>query len=112
MDIGNPFTPCASTFLVAANTTASAAVQTPPTLTGSVNFEFFNSGTDDAYIGYGSTGAAALANAVIPTVGNPTQCLLVPARSGVIYTLTGGMWLSGIVATTQSNVYVTPGAGS
>lgn len=110
MDGYSPLLPGGNTFLIPAATTAPTGVQATGPTGRMVPFVFWNAGVDDAFISYEETAAAAQTAAVIPTAGNPSKVLVVPGRAMTSYTLKGGMYMSGIVATTAGSVFVTPGS--
>ena len=67
--------------------------------------------TNDAWIGYGDSAAAATANAVIPTAGNPKGVLCIPHGSAQTFTLKAGLYFSPICSAGTPGIYITPGAG-
>jgi tRNA A37 threonylcarbamoyladenosine synthetase subunit TsaC/SUA5/YrdC len=105
------FFPIGSTYLIPAAVTASTGVQIVSQNERDVAHRIVNTGAVDAFVGYGVLAATAEANAVIPTAGNPRLCILVKAGDTTVVRLPSNTFLSGIVASTTANLYVTPGKG-
>jgi hypothetical protein len=97
---------------------AIVAAASPPTPiqvsggTGNTSTMILNTGTIPVAIGIGSTAAIATANAVLPTVGSPSNATIVigagleiPIRSG-----SGQYWTA--YAASNTTIYLTPGASS
>jgi hypothetical protein len=68
-------------------------------------------GTNDCWVGYGGTAFEAAANAVIPTAGNPTQCIFCMARTQQPLEHSQNLWFCAITQTGTSDIYITPGEG-
>ena len=108
------FNPQGKTVVVAAAAVAPAGVQAPVNNkfnaqeTGQVRI--VNAGTNLVHLGVGPTAAAAQANAVAATAGNPAAG--VPLVSGAVEVLRfpAGWYFSG-VASGATTVYLTPGEG-
>lgn len=105
-----PGGPC---FVLAVNSTASpSATKAQSPDGGDVTYEFYNSGDNDAFIGYGSTSTVASSNASIPIVGTPVgSCFPVASGCYIVKTLSPDLFLAGITGLGSSSVFVTTGYG-
>ena len=113
MDPFRPFRPQAPTGVIGVQTgTAPAATLLGSGLSGDVAYLVYNPSTVDAWLGYGMTSGAAQAASVIPIISGPQSALVSPAGSLQVFTLTGGLFWSGIAQLGSCSVYVTPGDGS
>lgn len=108
------FNPQGKTVVVAAAAVAPLGVQAPVDQrfsaqeTGQVRV--VNAGTATVHLGVGPTAAAAQANAVAATAGNPATGIPLVAGAVEVLRFPAGWYFSG-VAGAASTVYVTPGEG-
>lgn len=108
------FNPQGKTFVVAAAAVAPLGVQTPVDQrfsaqeTGQVRV--VNAGTSTVHLGVGPTAAAAQANAVAATAGNPATGVPLVAGAVEVLRFPAGWYFSG-VAGASTTVYITPGEG-
>jgi hypothetical protein len=107
------FNPQGKTVVIAAAAVAPAGVQVPiyknlPVNTGQIRV--VNASDNLVHLGIGPTAAAAQANAVAATAGNPANSI--PLVAGAVEILRFGpdSYFSG-VASGASTVYMTPGQG-
>lgn len=109
-----PFNPQGKTVVVAAAVVAPAGVQAPVDQrfsaqeTGQVRV--VNAGTATVHLGVGPTAAAAQANAVAATAGNPAAGVPLVAGAVEVLRFPAGWYFSG-VAGAATTVYITPGEG-
>jgi hypothetical protein len=108
------FNPQGNTVVVAAAAVAPLGVQVPVDQrfsaqeTGQVRI--VNASTNTVHIGVGPTAAAAQANAVAATAGNPAAGVPLVAGAVEVLRFPAGWYFSGVAAL-ASTVYVTPGEG-
>lgn len=110
------FTPVGATSKLTANTTVVAGLQLADD-NKQVNgvhrqYRVFHAGNDTVWVSFGATNTAAANNAVIPTnntVGG--NCYPVPTNTPVFITAPMGSFWTGIVGTTNTAFFVTPGKG-
>lgn len=108
------FNPQGKTVVVAAAAIAPLGVQAPvyekfnAQATGQVRV--VNAGTGTVHLGVGPTAAAAQANAVAATAGNPAAGIPLVAGAVEVLRFPAGWYFSG-VAGAASTVYLTPGEG-
>lgn len=106
------FNPQGNTVVVAAAAVAPLGVQAPVAngQTAAGQFRIVNAGTNLVHLGVGPTAAAAQANAVAATAGNPAAGI--PLVPGAVEILRFGAeaFFSGL-ASAANTVYVTPGEG-
>lgn len=108
----NGFRPAGDSFMVLGSTPATGYVtRAGGPAAGEVSYSFFNTDSVDAWIGYGMTSGAALANAVIPAVGAPSPALFVPANSVQTYRLSPLLFFCAVVPSGKAEVIGTPGDG-
>lgn len=109
MSSQNAFTPTGNTVTFTASTSAPTAAQANARTLGSTQYLVTNGGAVTVFVGFGSTNAAAVANAVVVTNTSPA----VPVLSGTtqVFTLTPGLFFTGITSSGTSPVYITPGEG-
>ncbi len=112
MDGMKPFRPAGDTFMVLGSTPATGYVtRAGGPAAGEVTYRIHNPGTVDAWVGYGMTSAAALANAVIPAVGSPQPSLPIPNGTVKVFTLSPLLFFCAVVASGKAELTVTPGDG-
>jgi hypothetical protein len=108
------FNPQGKTVVVAAAAVAPAGVQAPVDQrfsaqeTGQVRV--VNAGTGTVHLGVGPTAAAAQANAVAATAGNPAAGIPLVAGAVEVLRFPAGSFFSGAAAG-ATTVYLTPGEG-
>lgn len=108
------FNPQGKTVVVAAAAVAPLGVQAPVDQrfnaqeTGQVRV--VNAGTSTVHLGVGPTAAAAQANAVEATAGNPAAGVPLVAGAVEVLRFPAGWYFSG-VAGAATTVYITPGEG-
>jgi len=108
------FNPQGKTVVVAAAAVAPLGVQAPVDQrfsaqeTGQVRV--VNASTNLVHIGVGPTAAAAQANAVAATAGNPASGIPLVGGAVEILRFPAGWYFSGVAAG-ATTVYVTPGEG-
>ena len=107
-----PFKPGANTFVIPCGATATAATRPGLNMGGEVDYVIYNKGAADAWIGYGPTSDAAIANAVIPLIGSPQSALPSPAGTIQTFTLDGSIFFSGIGEGGLTSCTITPGYGA
>lgn len=111
MSVSAAFSPMGNTVVIAAGTSAPNAVQAISTTIGGNNYRLINSGNVTVFLGVGGNATAANANAVALTSGN--TAFTVPVLSGTdeILSFQPNAWFTGITASGNATVYVTPGDG-
>lgn len=109
------FNPQGKTVVVAAAAVAPLGVQAPVDQrfsgaqeTGQVRF--VNAGLATVFLGVGPTAAAAQANAVAATAGNPAAGIPLVAGAVEVLRFPAGSFFSG-AASGATTVYLTPGEG-
>ena len=108
------FNPQGNTVVVAADAVAPAGIQAP--VNGKFNSQatgqvrIINAGTNTVHLGVGPTAAAAQANAVAATAGNPAAGIPLVAGAVEVLRFPAGSFFSG-VAGAATTVYLTPGEG-
>lgn len=112
MDNSGAFRPLGPTTLITAATSAPAAVQLGGPNSGEVSIFALNDNTVTIFLAYGSTAAQAAANAVIPTVGTPSNGVIA-LHPSVPYCLNmpAGLYYTAIIGTGTGPLYLTPGNG-
>ena len=103
------FTALTPTYAVAASSAASAAIKP----TASINVDAWRivapSGDTTVWVGYGTTAALAQAAAVVPSAGSSSAATPVLPGSDILLNLPHGSYLSVVVATGTSTVYIQGG---
>lgn len=108
--ITNAFNQLGNTVTFLANTSAPTAVQAPTnTGLGSTQYEVMNSGLVTVFLGVGITAAAANTNAVV--VSTTAASYPVLPGSDKIITAPPNAYFTGITASGNATIYVTPGEG-
>ena len=92
-----------------ASTSAPTPVQALSTTLGGNQYRIINSGTVVVFLGYGNTAANATANAVQVTSTQGSFPLL-PGTDEIL-TFMPNAYFTGLVATGNAVVYITPGDG-
>ena len=105
----NAFTRTGNTVTFLAATTAPNAIQAVSTTLGGNQYRIINSGSVTVFLGYGTDGASANSNAAIITTTG-TSIPLLPGTDEVL-SFVPNAYFTGITATSNATVYVTPGDG-
>jgi gamma-glutamyltranspeptidase len=103
------FTKTGNTVAFVATTSAPAAVQCVSTTIGGNQYRIINSGTATVFLGYGSSASDATNAAVVITSTGTAFPLL--AGTDEILTFVPNAYFTGITATGNATIYVTPGDG-
>lgn len=100
------FLPQGNTSLIAATTTASAAIQVS---TGAIQGlkALIQGSTQHVFLAFGQTTATA----VLPTTSTPAAGMPLQPGSDQTFSIPPGGWVSAITASGTANVYLTPGIG-
>jgi hypothetical protein len=107
------FNPLGDTVVVAAAAVAPAGVQAPLKANASRpagQYRVINGGTNPVFLGIGSTGAIAQANAVAPVAGTPSSAVVLLPGAVEILSFGEEAFFSGLAAV-ATTVYITPGTG-
>lgn len=108
------FNPQGRTVVVTADVVAPSGTQCPVYErfddAAAGEYRIFNSSANAVHLGVGPTAAAAQANAVAATAGNPAAGVPIKAGETFIMRFQIGAYFS-CVATGASTVYITPGTG-
>ena len=105
----NAFTKTGNTIAFTANVAAPTAVQCLSTTLGGNQYRIINSGSVTVFLGYGTSASDAGNNAVVVT----TTGLAFPLLAGTdeILTFVPNAYFTGITASSNATVYITPGDG-
>jgi hypothetical protein len=103
------FTKLGNTVVFTAATTAPAAVQAVSTTLGGNQYRIINPGSVTVFLGYGTTATEANTNAAIVTTTGAALPLL-PGTDEIL-TFVPNAYFTGITATGNTAVYITPGDG-
>ena len=105
----NAFTRTGNTVVFLAATTAPTPVQCLSTTLGGNQYRIINAGSVTVFLGYGVASTDASNNAVVVTsTGNAFPLL---AGTDEILTFVPNAYFTGITATANASVYITPGDG-
>jgi hypothetical protein len=105
----NAFTRTGNTVVFLAATSAPTPTQAVSTTLGGNQYRIINSGSVTVFLGYGTDGASANSNAAIITTTG-TSIPLLPGTDEVL-SFVPNAYFTGITATSNATVYVTPGDG-
>ena len=105
----NAFTQFGNTVTFLAATTAPTPVQAVASTLGGNQYRIINSGNVVVFLGYGTTAALATANAVIVTSSQIALPLL-PGTDEIL-TFLPNAYFTGITASGNITVFITPGDG-
>lgn len=106
------FIPVDKTSAIAAVTSSPpAGIQVDTQKTGTVSLLALNPGPNLVWLGYGVNAATATANSVAPVSGTPVDCLPLPPSSLQVFTMTAGLYYSGLSIGGAQTIYLTPGQG-
>ena len=105
----NAFTRTGNTVVFLAATSAPTPVQCSSTTLGGNQYRIINAGSVTVFLGYGVASTDASNNAVVVTsTGNAFPLL---AGTDEILTFVPNAYFTGITATANASVYITPGDG-
>jgi len=105
----NAFQKTGNTVTFLAATTAPAAVQCVSTTLGGNQYRIINSGSVTVFLGYGTS--AALANTAAAVVTSSSEAFPLLAGTDEILTFVPNAYFTGITASGNATVYITPGDG-
>jgi hypothetical protein len=105
----NAFTKTGNTVTFLASTTAPTPVQAVSSTLGGNQYRIINAGSVTVFLGYGTDGASANGNAAIITTTG-TSIPLLPGTDEIL-SFVPSAYFTGITATSNATVYVTPGDG-
>lgn len=105
----NAFTKTGNTVTFLAATTAPTAVQCLSTTLGGNQYRIINAGTITVFLGYGTTADAANSAAQVVT-SSQTAFPLLP-NTDEILTFVPNAYFTGITASGNATIYITPGDG-
>lgn len=105
----NAFTRTGNTVVFLAAASAPTPVQCLSTTLGGNQYRIINAGTVTVFLGYGVASSDASNNATVVTTTGPAYPLL--AGTDEILTFVPNAYFTGITATANASVYITPGDG-
>jgi hypothetical protein len=106
----NAFTRTGNTVAFLAATSAPTPIQAVSTTLGGNQYRIINAGSVTVFLGYGSDDASANSSAaVITTTG--TSIPLLPGTDEIL-SFVPNAYFTGITASSNATIYVTPGDGS
>ena len=105
----NAFTRTGNTVVFLAAATAPTPVQCLSTTLGGNQYRIINAGSVTVFLGYGVVSSDASNNATVVTTTGPAYPLL--AGTDEILTFVPNAYFTGITATANASVYITPGDG-
>ena len=105
----NAFTRTGNTVVFLAAASAPTPVQCLSTTLGGNQYRIINSGSVTVFLGYGVVSSDASNNATVVTTTGPAYPLL--AGTDEILTFVPNAYFTGITATANASVYITPGDG-
>ena len=105
----NAFTRTGNTVVFLAAATAPTPVQCLSTTLGGNQYRIINAGSVTVFLGYGVVSSDASNNATVVTSTGPAYPLL--AGTDEILTFVPNAYFTGITATANASVYITPGDG-
>ena len=105
----NAFTRTGNTVVFLAAASAPTPVQCLSTTLGGNQYRIINSGSVTVFLGYGVVSSDASNNAAVVTTTGPAYPLL--AGTDEILTFVPNAYFTGITATANASVYITPGDG-
>jgi hypothetical protein len=110
MAVNAPFTPSGNTVTFTAGVTAPTPVQAVSTTLGGNQYRILNAGAVTAFLGVGTTAAAANAAAVVVTSSGQAMPLL--AGTDEIITFLPNAYFTASTGSSTAVIYITPGDGS
>ena len=105
----NAFVPMGNTVAFTANVAAPSAVQAISAGLGCNQYEVFNAGSVTVFLGYGANATVANSQSTVVTTTGPGYPLL--AGTDKIISATPNAYFTGITASGNATIYVTPGEG-
>ena len=105
----NAFTKLGNTVAFLANTAAPTAVQAVSTTLGGNQYRIINAGSVTVFLGYGTTSSDASNNAAVITSTGLSYPLL--AGTDEILTFQPNAYFTGITASGNATIYISPGDG-
>jgi hypothetical protein len=109
MAVNAPFTPSGNTVTFTAGVTAPTPVQAVSTTLGGNQYRILNAGAVTAFLGVGTTAAAANAAAVVVTSSGQAIPLL--AGTDEIITFLPNAYFTASTGSSTAVIYITPGDG-
>ena len=106
----NAFTKTGNTVVFTAAASAPTPIQAVSTTLGGNQYRIINAGSVTVFLGYGSDGASANSNAAIITTTG-TSIPLLPGTDEIL-SFVPNAYFTGITASSNATIYVTPGDGS
>lgn len=103
------FTKTGNTVTFLAASTAPTPVQAVSSTLGGNQYRILNAGSATVFLGFGSTAAEATGNAAVVTSSGTSLPLL--AGTDEILTFVPNAYFTGITASGNATIYVTPGDG-
>ena len=103
------FTKTGNTVVFTAAASAPTPIQAVSTTLGGNQYRIINAGSVTVFLGYGTDGISANSNAAIITTTG-TSIPLLPGTDEVL-SFVPNAYFTGITATSNATVYVTPGDG-
>lgn len=105
----NAFTKTGNTVTFLADTTAPTPVQCLSTTLGGNQYRVINNGTVTVFLGYGASASDATNNAVQVTTSQASFPLL-PSTDEIL-TFIPNAYFTGVTASGNATIYITPGDG-
>ena len=105
----NAFTRTGNTVVFLAAASAPTPVQCVSSTLGGNQYRIINAGSVTVFLGYGVVSSDASNNATVVTTTGPAYPLL--AGTDEILTFVPNAYFTGITATANASVYITPGDG-
>lgn len=114
MEGSSPFRPSGRQFLILASDTPSEATMSSGRASGEVTYLMYNlSSVGDVFVGYGPNSGSAVANCVVPLIGNATFTLAIARGTAQSFTLSPQLFFSARTRQgNQAEIYVVPGDGA
>jgi hypothetical protein len=106
----NAFTKTGNTVVFTAAASAPTPVQAVSTTLGGNQYRIINAGSVTVFLGYGTDGASANSNAAVITATG-TSIPLLPGTDEIL-SFVPNAYFTGITASSNATIYVTPGDGS
>lgn len=110
MAVNAPFTKTGNTVTITAGTTAPNAVQAISTTLGGNQYRILNAGAVTAFLGVGTTAAAANSAAAVVTSSGEAIPLL--AGTDEIITFLPNAYFTAVTGSSNAVIYITPGDGN
>jgi hypothetical protein len=110
MAVNAPFTPSGNTVTFTAGTTAPTPVQAVSTTLGGNQYRILNAGSVTAFLGVGTTAAAA--NSAAAVVTSSGQAIPLLAGTDEIITFLPNAYFTASTSSSSAVIYITPGDGS